>query len=116
MDNDLSRGWQLLHQEVQDTIILMEAVGDLIQHCAIEPIQRTGFTNIVVTSSGREMVIAHSSTAPGMLLTSRPQKGTGAWTSEDSLALGNVGSTDTWAKAISGGANGETVHSLMECE
>jgi hypothetical protein len=76
----------------------------------IEPLHRSGFTNIVVTASGREMAIAHSSTAPGMLLTSRPQKGSGSWLS-DSLALGNIG-TDSWAKAISGGANGETVHSL----
>ncbi len=76
----------------------------------VEPTQRTGFTNVVVTPSGREMVIAHSSTAPGMLITSRPQKGTGAWT-EDPTVLGAVG-TDTWAKAINGGANGETVHAL----
>jgi hypothetical protein len=76
----------------------------------IEPIHGTAFPNIVVTTSGREMVFAHSSSAPGMLLTSRLQKGSGAWTS-NSLALGNI-STDTWSKAINGGANGETVHSL----
>lgn len=76
----------------------------------IQPSNRTGFANIVVTSSGREMDISHSSTAPGMLITSRPAKGTGVWT-EDATVLGAVGS-DTWAKAIAGGANGETVHAL----
>ena len=76
----------------------------------IQPNQRTGFANIVVTASGKEMDISHSSTAPGVLLTSRPAKGTGAWTSNTTV-LGGVGS-DTWAKAISGGANGNTVHAL----
>ncbi|HRH02562.1 MAG TPA: T9SS type A sorting domain-containing protein [Bacteroidia bacterium] len=76
----------------------------------IEPTNRTGFTNIVVTSSGREMAIASSSTAPGMLITSRAQKGIGSWT-EDATVLGAAGN-DSWSKAISGGANGETVHAL----
>ncbi|MEO8150926.1 MAG: T9SS type A sorting domain-containing protein [Bacteroidia bacterium] len=83
----------------------------------IEPTDRTGFVNIVVTASGKEMSIAHSSTlapAPlgGMLLTSRPAKGTGAWT-EYPTALGKA-PNDTWAKAISGGANGETVHAICQ--
>ncbi|MBK9671922.1 MAG: T9SS type A sorting domain-containing protein [Bacteroidetes bacterium] len=76
----------------------------------IEPTYRTGFTNIVVTSSGREMAIAHSSTAPGMLITSRTQKGIGLW-AEDAIVLG-AAANDSWSKAISGGANGETVHAL----
>ncbi|MEO8150925.1 MAG: T9SS type A sorting domain-containing protein [Bacteroidia bacterium] len=83
----------------------------------IEPTDRTGFVNIVVTSSGKEMSIAHSSTlapAPlgGMLLTSRPAKGTGAWT-EYPTALGKA-EKDTWSKAIAGGANGETVHVICQ--
>jgi len=78
----------------------------------IEPTQRTGFTNIVVTSSGKEMAIAHSSTVPGMLLTARPTKGTGAWT-EYPAALGMF-TNDTWAKAISGGATGESVHAIWQ--
>ena len=76
----------------------------------IEPTNRTGFVNIATSASGREMSIAHSSTAPGMLITSRPTVGTGAWT-EDATVLGAV-SEDTWAKAIAGGTNGESVHAI----
>jgi hypothetical protein len=69
---------------------------------------RSGFPNIVVTASGKEMDISHSST--GMSLTLRPTKGNGVWV--DSLnSLGAI-SSDSWPKAISGGANGETVHAL----
>ncbi len=76
----------------------------------VEPNDRTGFVSIGVTASGKEMVIGHSNTAGGMLLTSRPVKGTGPWTSE-AAALGQ-GANDTWAKMAIGGANGETVHTI----
>ncbi|MBL0049178.1 MAG: T9SS type A sorting domain-containing protein [Bacteroidetes bacterium] len=80
----------------------------LIPTQRIEPTQRTLFTNIVVTQSGKEAVIAHSSTLPGMLITTRPQKGLGTWT-ENPLNLGQA-INDKWPKAISGGATGETIH------
>lgn len=76
----------------------------------IEPTQRTGFTNIAVTATGKELVMAHSSTAPGMLLTYRPTKGTGPWI-EDPTALGNF-ADDTWAKMAVGGSDGQTVHAI----
>ncbi len=76
----------------------------------IEPSNRTGFPSIAVTASGKEMSIAHSSSLGGMLLTWRPTKGTGAWT-EFPNALGNVAS-DTWSKAIAGGASGESIHAI----
>ncbi len=78
----------------------------------VEPTNRTGFTNVVVTNSGRELVFAHSSTLPGMLMTARPAKGTGSWT-EYGSALG-MGANDTWSKAIKGGSNGETIHCIWQ--
>ena len=60
---------------------------------------RTGFTNIVNTSSGSEMVIAHSADAMG--LTYRPAKGTGAWNAT-TFPWGPT-TDDTWSKAIAGG-------------
>ncbi|MBL0049332.1 MAG: T9SS type A sorting domain-containing protein [Bacteroidetes bacterium] len=83
-----------------------------IPSARIQPTQRTGFANIVVTASGKEMDISHSSTLPGMLLTSRPAKGTGAWT-ENGPAFGQF-ADDTWAKAIAGGTNGESVHAIWQ--
>ncbi len=75
----------------------------------IEPISRAGSNNILVTSSGREIAIAHTSTGSGgILLTARPAKGIGAWI-EDPTVLGQM-ANDTWARAIVGGTNGETVH------
>lgn len=61
---------------------------------------RTGFTNIVNTTSGSEMSVAHSGTS--MSLTYRPAKGTGAWTTSYPWGTSN---NDSWAKAIAGGNN-----------
>jgi len=79
----------------------------------IEPDDRTGFPNIGVTASGKEFSIAHSSTigtGGGILITSRPTKGSGAWT-EDASALGE-NADDTWTKAVVGGADGKTIHAI----
>ncbi|MCC7233340.1 MAG: T9SS type A sorting domain-containing protein [Bacteroidia bacterium] len=69
---------------------------------------RTGFTNIAVTQSGREISISHSST--NMTQTTRQAKGTGAWT-YDATIFGTF-NNEVAAKAIAGGANGETVHAI----
>ena len=61
---------------------------------------RTGFTNIINTTSGSEMSIAHSGTS--MALTYRPAKGTGAWTTSYPWGTSN---NDTWPKAVAGGNN-----------
>jgi hypothetical protein len=70
---------------------------------------RTGFTNIVVTSTGKEMSICHWGT--GMHLNWRPTKGTGAWTGSTTALAGGSGNTDTWAKAT---ADGDTVHAIWQ--
>ncbi|MFM7218453.1 MAG: hypothetical protein ACKO1U_10575, partial [Bacteroidota bacterium] len=69
---------------------------------------RTGYTNIIVTASGNEMSVAHSSTSGAMLLNRRAVKGTGTWT-QLPAALNNSGGTnfDTWAKGV---ADGDTIH------
>src|SRR6185436_12796375 len=69
---------------------------DSINCHRIEPTQRTGYPNIGVTATGKELIMAHSSSVPGMLITYRPIKGTGAWI-EDPTALG-VNEDDTWAR------------------
>jgi hypothetical protein len=79
-----------------------------------EGANRTGFTNIIVTETGKEMSIAHCSTTGGMLLNWRGTKGTGAWTQFATALAPTTPNDDTWAKAISGGSNGETVHALWQ--
>jgi len=80
-------------------------------NCArIENANRVGFTNIAVTTSGREVVIGHSSTATKMLETYRATKGTGAWTTDPALPPSST--DDTWAKIIAGGSLGESIHAL----
>jgi hypothetical protein len=76
----------------------------------IEPTQRSGFPNIGVTTSSKEIVLAHSSTVGGMLLTYRLTKGTGSWI-EDGTSLGQF-PDDTWAKMVIGGSDSMTVHAI----
>lgn len=71
---------------------------------------RTGFTNIAVTASGREVSMGHSSTAVKILETTRPAKGTGPWTSDPNLTTSSA--DDTWAKVIAGGASGNSIHAI----
>jgi hypothetical protein len=63
--------------------------------------ERTGFTNIVNTSSGSEFAVAHGGTE--MTMTYRAAKGTGAWNATSKPWGTNT--TDTWPKAIAGGNN-----------
>ena len=59
---------------------------------------RTGFTNVVNTTTGAEMCVAHTGTS--MSLSSRPVKGTGAWTTTYPWGTAN---NDFWPKTIAGG-------------
>lgn len=76
----------------------------------LEPANRTGYTAMGVTSTGKECVLGHSSTAGGMILVSRPTKGTGDWT-EDVSSLGNF-ADDTWARMAVGGSDGKSLHAI----
>lgn len=72
---------------------------------------RTGFVNLVMTSTGQEASIAHA--AAGLAYTSRPAKGTGAWTTDLTTLTGGTPNTDTWSRTAVGGANGETIHVIV---
>ncbi len=72
---------------------------------------RTGFTNMVVTSTGKEMSICHSSTAGNMFLNWRGTKGSGAWTQFPTALADVTPNDDTWAKAT---ADGDTVHAIWQ--
>ena len=83
----------------------------------LEGNKRAGFTNIGVTSSGKEAVIAHGVQADGssfgMLLTTRTPKGTGTWNTDASI-LGEepTDTIDFWAKMAVGGTDGLSIHSI----
>lgn len=84
--------------------------GDLPQ-ARTEGGYRTGFTNVIATSSGKEMTIAHSSNSfaadsGAMFLNWRANKGTGAWT-QYPMAFASSPNNDTWSKACS---SGDTVY------
>ncbi len=72
---------------------------------------RTGFVNLVMTSTGQEASIAHYAT--GLAYTSRPAKGTGAWTTNLTALTGGTPNTDTWSRTAVGGTNGETIHVIV---
>ena len=81
----------------------------------IEPI-RTGFTNIDYTSQAGEVVVAHTG-AQGMLQTHRAIKGTGAW---DTVTVGGFNilpnQADVWPRMAVGGANGTSVHVIVNSQ
>jgi hypothetical protein len=85
--------------------------GDFPQ-ARTEGAYRTGFTNIYVTPSGREMTVGHSSTTGfvRLLMNSRPTKGTGAWTQQLN-SLGTAPNNDTWAKMA---GSGDTVYVIAQ--
>ncbi|MEO8150924.1 MAG: T9SS type A sorting domain-containing protein [Bacteroidia bacterium] len=70
------------------------------------------YTNLAITASAKEMVIAHTHSSAGMIKTGRNSAGSGTWV-DDTTAFGGF-INDAWAKAISGGANGETVHAIWQ--
>jgi len=75
---------------------------------------RTGWPSIAVTSSGHEAVVSHMGGAapgPGVMYVDRPAKGNGAWT-ENAALMGN-GATDVWSRMVAGGANGLSLHSVV---
>lgn len=67
---------------------------------------RTGFTNIGVTGSGAEVIVAHE--ASNIHVASRPVKGTGTW-SEQAL-----GFPDVWSRLAVGGSAKNTLHVISQ--
>ncbi len=72
---------------------------------------RTGWGDYTVLPSGKEIVVSHA--AADLRLTTRPTKGTGAWTTtilNANTDPGLIGVNYVWPRIASGGANGQTVH------
>ncbi|MDQ3049214.1 MAG: glycoside hydrolase, partial [Bacteroidota bacterium] len=67
---------------------------------------RTGFTNIGVTASGAEVVVAHEAT--NIHVASRSAKGTGTWSNTA------LGFPDVWSRLSVGGSNGITLHVISQ--
>jgi photosystem II stability/assembly factor-like uncharacterized protein len=65
---------------------------------------RTGFTNVVVTGTNKEIIISHEGT--GLHSSVRAVKGTGAWLEA------SFNSLDLWPKVATGGPNNTTIHAV----
>ncbi len=73
---------------------------------------RTGFANIDV-SGGNEYSLCHNGSGAGVLLTRT--KGAGAWTTY-TPAGGTTPGADVWFRMAAGGANGNTVHAIVNSQ
>ncbi|MBA3647657.1 MAG: T9SS type A sorting domain-containing protein [Chitinophagales bacterium] len=71
----------------------------------IEGNNRSGFTNIGVTSSGAEVVVGHSSTTAQLLEARRLPKGMGEWITNTTALESPATSGDLWAKTAVWGEN-----------
>lgn len=69
---------------------------------------RTGFTNIGVTGSGGEVVVAHTTATADLACLTRPVKGTGAWAQQ------LLGVPDVWARVSVGGPTGQSFHVISQ--
>ncbi len=68
--------------------------------------ERVGWPSIMVTSSGVEIAITHSTDNDRFVMMRRTSKGTGTWTANTSISTQHM----IWPRAVIGGANGETIH------
>jgi hypothetical protein len=73
---------------------------------------KTGFTNMSV-SGGNEYTLTHNITGAGVLL--KRTKGAGAWTTYTPVG-GTSPGTDVWFRMATGGANGNTVHAIVNSQ
>ncbi len=70
---------------------------------------RTGWSNIAVTSTGKEINVSHGTTISRLIQNSRPVYGTGTWSQ---ATLNSVNPMQLWPRMVVGGANGQTVHMI----
>lgn len=76
---------------------------------------RCGWPSIQV-SNGTEYVVTHGGAAAGMQLATRT-KGTGTWTTTNSLAFPlPAAGNDVWPRMAVGGANGQTLHVIVNSQ
>jgi len=74
--------------------------------------KRTGWPSIVNLDNGSEAFICHNTTISNIQITSRPTKGTGAWTEDEVTLLSPLPEGSWWPRLVSGGTDGNTIHSL----
>jgi hypothetical protein len=77
---------------------------------------RNGWPSILTTSSGKEIVISHSTDNTYLQMSYRSSKGTGSWT-EQIISSFNLNGSGVytpllWNRAVSGGTNGESIHMI----
>ena len=70
--------------------------------------ERVGWPSVVVTGSGKEVIITHSTATDVLWQASRTAKGAGAWTQGTSSSLNLI-----WPRAVIGGANNNTIHLIV---
>lgn len=76
---------------------------------------RCGWPSIQVVN-GTEYVVTHGAAATGMVLAKRT-KGTGAWTTTTGLAFPlPTAANDVWPRLAVGGANGQTLHVIVNSQ
>jgi hypothetical protein len=68
--------------------------------------KKSGWPTLLTTKSGREIVISHNTTDTCLMMLSRNTKGTGAWTQKNLFP----GYKLFWNRAVTGGADGNTIH------
>jgi len=73
---------------------------------------RGGWPSMLTTGSGKEISITHNTDNGYLLMTHRPTKGTGSWTEQiiSSMDSNGVYTDIIWNRAVTGGANGESIH------
>ncbi len=73
---------------------------------------RGGWPSILTTGSGKEIAITHNTDNGYLLMTHRPNKGTGTWDEQiiSSMDSNGVYTDIIWNRAVIGGSNNETVH------
>ncbi len=69
---------------------------------------RTGFTNLGVTGTMGEVVVAHTTATTDLAILKRPVKGTGSWTES------TLGVPDVWSRLAIGGAAGQSYHVISQ--
>jgi hypothetical protein len=74
--------------------------------------KRTGWPSIVNLDNGTEAFVCHNTTISNIQITSRPTKGTGAWTEDETTLLSPLPAGSWWPRLVSGGTDGNTIHSI----
>lgn len=70
---------------------------------------RTGWPSLIYTGGNSEIVISHAGSG-SFLMNKRASKGSGAWT--ETTIPTNSGNWLLWPRAVSGGANGNSLHCI----